>query len=144
MLSQHCFFVLGLLLVWVLPVQAQTRVMTAADRSAIREVITQQLEAFRQDNAAGAFALTSPGIQAKFQTAERFLRMVRTSYPAVYRPQQVVFRDLEVLEGQATQEVLFVGPDGVPVRAFYPMEPQPDGTWKTDGCYLAPVADKQL
>lgn len=144
MLPQQRVCFVWLLLVWVLPLQAQPRALTETERSAIREVITQQVAAFRQDNAAEAFALASPGIRAKFQTAERFLRMVRTAYPAVYRPQQVVFRELSILDGQPTQAVLFVGPDGVPIMAFYPMEPQPDGTWKTDGCYLVPFAGEQL
>ena len=55
-----------------------------------------------------------PEIQAKFKTPERFLTMVRTSYQPVYRPRQVVFRDVTTLRGQPTQAVLLVGPDGVP------------------------------
>ena len=101
-------------------------------------------DALRQDDAASAFALASPEIQAKFETPERFLTMVRTSYQPVYRPRQVVFRDLTTLGGQPTQAVLLVGPDGVPVLALYPMQQQPDGSWKTAGCYLVPFKDEKL
>ena len=48
------------------------------------------------------------------------------------------------LEGQPTQAVLLVGPDGVPVLALYPMQQQPDGSWKTAGCYLVPLKDEKL
>ncbi len=131
-------------LLLALPLYAQERDLTDADRAAIRTVIERQLDALRQDDAAGAFALASPEIQAKFETPERFLMMVQTSYQPVYRPRQVIFRDLTTLEGQLTQAVLLVGPDGVPVLALYPMQQQPDGSWKTAGCYLVPFKDEKL
>ena len=131
-------------LLLALPLYAQQRDLTDADRAAIRTVIERQLDALRQDDAVGAFALASPEIQAKFETPERFLAMVQTWYQPVYRPRQVVFRDLNTLAGQPTQAVLLVGPDGVPVMAFYPMQQQPDGSWKTAGCYLVPFKDEKL
>ncbi len=127
-------------LLLALPLYAQQHDLTDADRAAIRTVIERQLDALRQDDAASA----CPEIQAKFETPERFLTMVRTSYQPVYRPRQVVFRDLTTLEGQPTQAVLLVGPDGVPVLALYPMQQQPDGSWKTAGCYLVPFKDEKL
>jgi hypothetical protein len=126
------------------PLSAQQRALTDADRAAIRTVIERQLEALRQDDAVGAFALASPEIQAKFETRERFMTMVQTWYQPVYRPRLVVFRDLNLLAGQPTQAVLLVGPDGVPVMALYPMQQQPDGVWKTAGCYLVPFKDEKL
>jgi uncharacterized protein DUF4864/tetratricopeptide repeat protein len=71
-------------------------------------------------------------------------RMHTRRPPPVYRPRQVVFRDLTTLGGQPTQAVLLVGPDGVPVLALYPMQQQPDGSWKTAGCYLVPFKDEKL
>ena len=139
---QLCVLLPVLLL--ALPLHAQQHDLTDADRAAIRAVIERQLDALRQDDAASAFALASPEIQAKFQTPERFLTMVRTSYQPVYRPRQVMFRDLTTLGSQLTQAVLLVGPDGVPVMAFYPMQQQPDGSWKTAGCYLVPFKDEKL
>lgn len=133
-----------LVLLLALPLYAQQRDLTDADRAAIRAVIERQLDALRQDDAASAFALASPEIQAKFETPERFLTMVQTSYQPVYRPRQVMFRDLTTLGSQPTQAVLLVGPDGVPVMAFYPMQQQPDGSWKTAGCYLVPFKDEKL
>src|SRR5215813_5124642 len=67
-------------LLLALPLNAQQRDLTDTDRTAIRTVIERQLDALRQDDAASAFALASPEIQAKFETPERFLTMVRTSY----------------------------------------------------------------
>jgi hypothetical protein len=86
--------ILFIVLLIVLPLSAQQRDLTNADRAAIHTVIERQLEALRQDDAVGAFALASPEIQAKFETPERFMTMVQTWYQPVYRPRQVIFRDL--------------------------------------------------
>ena len=136
--------ILFIVLLIALPLSAQQRDLPDADRAATRTVIKRQLEALRQDDAVGAFALASPEIQAKFETPERFMTMVHTWYRPVYRPRQVVFRDLNPLAGQPTQAVLLVGPDGVPVMALYPMQQQPDGVWKIAGCYLVPFKDEKL
>lgn len=137
---------LFLLMLWLLapPVMAQPQTLTTADRSAIQAVIERQIEAFRQDDAAGAFAVASPMIQAKFGSPENFLQMVQTAYQAVYRPQYVAFKDLHVADSMTIQQVFLIGPDGVPVMALYMMEKQPDGAWKIDGCYLRTIKDERL
>jgi Domain of unknown function (DUF4864) len=128
----------------ITPVVAQSQELMAADRTAIQTVIERQLAAFRQDDAAGAFAVASPAIQAKFGTPAGFMHMVQTAYRPVYRPRHVVFQELQILDGVPTQPVLLVGPDGVPVMAFYMMQKQPDGAWKIDGCYLTALKSERL
>ena len=107
-----------------------------ADVAAIREVIEAQLQAFRADDSAQAFAYASPAIQSIFKNPDTFMSMVRAGYKPVYRPREVEFRDLVPVEGRWTQRVLVVGADGVPVVAQYVMEQQPDGSWRIDGCVL--------
>ena len=46
------------------------------------------------------------------------------------------FEEIVELNGQPTQKVQVIGPDGRPVTAFYPMRQMPDGSWRIDGCYL--------
>jgi hypothetical protein len=113
--------------------------VTDTDRAAIRSVIERQLEAFQKDDATGAFAFASPGIQTQFGTPENFMRMVTTSYQAVYRPRSVLFEDITTISGALTQPVLLLDSSGVPVRALYLMEKQSDGTWRINGCYLVPL-----
>ncbi|BAY32847.1 hypothetical protein NIES2107_47410 [Nostoc carneum NIES-2107] len=113
--------------------------ITNSDAIAIRYVIERQLEAFQRDDTLGAFAFASPGIQTQFRTADNFMQMVRVSYPAVYRPRSVLFQNIINIHGKITQPVLLLGPDGVPVKALYVMEKQPDITWKINGCVLLPV-----
>lgn len=115
----------------------------AADRAAIRHVIEGQLDAFRRDDGAAAFAFASPTIRRMFSTPDHFMDMVRRGYRAVYRPRWLEFRALVEAEGKIVQPVLVLGPDHVAVMALYVMERQPDGAWLIDGCYLVPARDKE-
>lgn len=116
--------------------------LTDADRSQIRAVIERQMTAFRADDKAGAFALASPAIQSMFVTPEAFMNMVKSGYQPVYRPKVVEFQEIVQLDGAPVQRVYVVGPDGVPTIALYPMQRQPDGSWRINGCYLVPTDDR--
>jgi len=108
---------------------------------AIRTVIESQMAAFRIDDGPGAFAFASPGIQSIFQNPDNFMRMVRTGYQPVYRPQSVEFLDLVNGQLGPVQRVRVVGPDGHAWIAHYSMEQQPDGSWRIDGCTLTDAPD---
>ena len=62
--------------------------------------------------------------------------MVKASYQPVYRPRQVFFQELMVKQGAVVQPVLILDQNNDSVIALYPMEQQPDGSWRIDGCYL--------
>jgi hypothetical protein len=132
---------LGLLLALGLPVGAQD--ISSADRTAIRDVIQGQVEAFRRDDGEQAFGFASPTIRQMFGTSDIFMDMVRQGYQPVYRPRVFEFREIVTLHGQITQKVHVVGPDGRPVTAFYPMTQLPDGSWRIDGCYLQAPEEHQ-
>ncbi|MCW5734942.1 MAG: DUF4864 domain-containing protein [Enhydrobacter sp.] len=115
---------------------AQGSALSDGDRSAIRDTISKQVEAFRHDDADTAFGLASPTIQAIFGSAGAFMDMVRQGYQPVYRPKAFDFGEIVELDGRPTQKVHVVGPEGRRVTAFYPMTQQSDGSWRIDGCYL--------
>jgi hypothetical protein len=110
--------------------------LAAADREAIRQVISQQLDAFQRDDETEAFSYASPSIQAQFNTPAEFMRMVRSGYEAVYRPRSTRFLEAFVIDGQVVQPLEVVAPDASVVVAYYLMERQPDGTWRISGCVL--------
>lgn len=113
--------------------------ITETDHTAIRCVIERQLQAFQNNDAISAFAFASPGIQRQFVSPENFMHMVKSAYPAVYRPRSVLFENLTPIRGVLTQTVLLLDPEGVLLRALYLMEKQSAGTWRINGCYLVPV-----
>src|SRR6185503_19150998 len=129
------FFCLAVLLPLAAPAAADSEV-TSADLEEIRGVIHRQIDAFRRDDAQGAFALVSPGVQEAFGTPERFLDAVRADYRAVYRPASVSFLDLIVMGGDVVQQVQVVDRSGATWVAYYAMQRQRDGSWRTNGCHL--------
>jgi len=116
----------------------------ADDAKAIRAVITEQLEAFARDDAAGAFALAASGIRDRFGSPEVFIDMVRTGYPVVYRPQSVAFEPPAVVDGEVIQPVRMTDADGAAWIAFYPMVRQADGRWRINGCQLERVRGQRV
>ena len=62
--------------------------------AAIRSVIESQIDAFRQDDGAAAYAFAAPAIRQLFPTVDAFMGMVRGQYQPVYRPRSVTFGTL--------------------------------------------------
>ena len=111
--------------------------LSASDRGAIRAVIEEQFDAFQRDDAKAAFALAAPGIQNTFQTAERFMIMVKQGYQPVYRPRVIEFREIQEVDGIGPVQSVYVeGLNGDAVIALYPMQRQPDGSWRINGAHL--------
>jgi hypothetical protein len=127
---------LALVLALGLPARAQPGV-TAEDLAQIRAVIERQIDAFRHDDARGAFALVSPGVQQVFGTPEHFLDVVRAAYRPVYRPAAVVFLEPVIFGADAVQPVQITDRSGRVWLAYYAMQRQKDGSWRTHGCRLA-------
>ena len=114
--------------------------VTNADAAEIRAVIHRQIDAFKRDDAQGAFALVSPGVRQAFRTPEKFLDVVRMAYRAVYRPSAVSFMDMLVMGGDVVQQVQVTDRSGLVWVAYYAMQRQSDGSWKTNGCHLVQPA----
>jgi len=131
-------------LLLILPASAQQMTLNNQDRILIRSVIERQLKAFEQDDAATAYTFASSGIREKFGSPESFLEMVKTAYPAVYRPRSVMFESLGSVQGVPAQEVILLSPEGKLVKAIYLMEQQADGSWKIGGCFLVPVQGETI
>jgi hypothetical protein len=116
--------------------------LAPADRAAIAGVIRDQIAAFRVDDAARAFGYASPGIQAKFGTAERFLEMVRSGYAPVYQAEDLAFGEIAVENGIPVQAVEIHTLEGEGVLALYFMERQPDGSWRINGVLMTRLPER--
>ena len=127
--------VCAFLLTNALPLRAQVDIGTAGVKS-IRRAIERQIDAFKRHDATDAFSFAAPNIRKIFPSAEIFMRMIRQGYQPVFRPRSFAFEELTRIDGKLVQPVRVVGPDGLPVIAFYIMERQPDGSWMIDGCVL--------
>jgi hypothetical protein len=126
----------GAALMAAMPLRAADAV-SAAEAKAVRALIEAQLAAFAADDAAKAFSFAAPGIQTMFATPERFLAMVRQSYPVVYRPATVSFLQPERIEGKVIQRVQMADADGAPWTVVYELERQADRSWRIAACVAA-------
>ena len=125
----------GLLVVAVLAFAA-AYAFRATHEADIQAAITAQIDAFKRNDGAAAFAIAAPEIQAKFKTPNSFMRMVAASYPQVYRPQRVDFLEVVEAQGHFLQKVLLIDHDGNDVMAVYALV-QVDGAWRISGCVLS-------
>ncbi len=125
-------------------VKAEEAAVPAGDQAAIRGMIENQLAAFQRDDGQTAFSYASPTIKQLFGTPERFMSMVRSGYPAVYRPQATEFRKLHQDGAALVQEIRFIGPDGKPVIALYSVIKGPDGRWLIDGVIIVPAPEQAV
>lgn len=130
-------------LAFVASAAAREPALPDSDRTAIRDIIGKQVEAFGRDDGDAAFGYASPMIQGMFGSADVFMDMIRRGYRPVYRPRVFDFREIVERDGQPMQKVHVIGPDGRPVTAFYPMIQLPDGSWRINGCYLEAADDHQ-
>jgi hypothetical protein len=127
---------LCLILLMQSAVSALAGELSDMDKMAIRDVIKAQLDAFKANNADLAFSYASPAVRTRSGNAGAFMEMVRDAYAPVYRARAVFFQNITMMEGVPAQRVLLLDAKGSPVLAIYPMEKQPDRTWRIDGCML--------
>ena len=118
--------------------------VSPTDQGAIRRVISEQIKAFRHNDAATAFALAAPNIKTRFGNAPDFMAMVQAAYPAVFRPSSVSFGTLTPDAPFLMQKVVLVGPDGRTALALYTMQHEPDGAWRIAGCALITGDDQEI
>lgn len=122
--------IVGALLLLALTLNARSQDVTDADKARFQDIITAQIEAFRSDDGGRAFSFAAPVIKSMFKTPDKFMSMVRSGYPAVYRPKSVTFGAVTADLGGPTQKVHLIGPKGYAWTALYAMQRQDDGTWK--------------
>lgn len=120
-------------LFWSTAARAQT---TETDKAEFKRIITSQIEAFRRDDAAAAYAHAAPTIKGIFGTPARFIEMVKKGYRPVYRPRDFSFGPVTTENGRPTQHVDIIGPEGAAWIAKYTMQRQADGTWRISGVIL--------
>ena len=103
----------------------------------IRDVIRQQIEAFKRNEISAAFDLATPEIQDQFRTSDIFFQMVIKNYAVILTHKTWSFGNLTRIRNEEyIQTVNFYEKDGRVIKALYVVEQQPEGTWRIGGCKL--------
>ena len=121
----------------VLAIAAPHAIAADAGPSEAQGIISAQIDAFRHDDGAKAYSFASRHIQMMYPSADMFMSMVRTSYAAVYNPQQFQFGPFAANGDFLKQIVEITAADGTAWTAEYTLSRSPDGTLKIDGCRLS-------
>ena len=116
--------------------------LSPADAKAVRATVEAQLEALAADDAKKAFSFAAPAIREMFVTPERFVAMVRSGYPAVYRPASVTFLQPLRVQGLVVIGVRLTDADGAQWLATYSLERQADTSWRISGCDVQPATGR--
>lgn len=106
----------------------------------IDDVITQQLQAFRDRDVQEAWQFASPTIKELFGTPEAFGTMVQNGYPMVWDNSDVRFLDQDNLGAFVRQEVQIQGPGGLFYILDYQMIETLQG-WQIDAVQVIPAPE---
>ena len=118
--------------------------LTDEDEQEIISVVSQQLQAFQDDDFEKAYSYASPTIKTIFSDYKKFRDMVVGQYQAVYRPKSINFGNVTTQGGTTFLEVYLVDPDGIFVTAIYTMQQQEDDSWLINGCFLNQAKSDQI
>ena len=110
--------------------------ITGQDAQAIHAVVQSQFDAFAEDDAAKAFALSTDSTRNLLGSADKFLRMIKYDYPPIYRHRRAIFLPPYMVDGAALQIVRLTDRENNVWVAIYRMAVDQDGKWKIDGCSL--------
>ena len=98
----------------------------------VRNTISSQIEAFKENNIKKAYTFAAPNIQAQFPNPDVFGLMVRNGYPVIWRPKSFKFTKFQDLGNKSIQRVLFQSYDGRLETYDYILEKY-DDLWKIAG-----------
>ena len=104
----------------------------ADESEMVRNTISSQIEAFKDNNIEKAYTFAAPNIQAQFSKPEVFGLMVKNGYPTIWRPKSFKFTKFQNLGNKSIQRVLFQSHDGRLETYDYILEKY-DDLWKIAG-----------
>ena len=117
----------------------------ATARRAARATIERQIDAFRRNDAVGAYAEAAPQIRNLFPSAETFIAMVAKGYAPVLRPRSYRFETAqETAEDEIAQGVSLQDEAGLDWVALYTLQRQVDGQWRITGCQLKKAPGERI
>lgn len=114
-------------------------------RRAARATIERQIDAFRRNDAVGAYAEAAPQIRNLFPSAETFIAMVAKGYAPVLRPRSYRFETAqETAEDEIAQGLSLQDEAGLDWVALYTLQRQVDGQWRITGCQLKKAPGERI
>jgi hypothetical protein len=112
---------------------ARAQSFQTEDHEAFRKLIQTQIDAFRRDDFAAAYAVTAPSMKALYPTLQAYTQVIRGRYAPLIKPRTVVFGTVSRTSQGPVQRVFITAPDGRAYVANFSLQRQPDNTWLIGG-----------
>jgi hypothetical protein len=101
--------------------------------SVIRQLIEQQLQAIRKDDAELAFSYTSPVIRQTFRDAASFMALLAKEYEPLKKWQAVTFLEMRTYDDHYLQRIKVTDKNGNVSIANYAVIKNETGEWFVGG-----------
>ncbi|MEM7591023.1 MAG: DUF4864 domain-containing protein [Cyanobacteria bacterium P01_A01_bin.83] len=115
--------------------------ISESDKALIRQLIEQQLQAFKQNDEATAFSLTSPTIQKKF-ACQDFMKMIKDKYHAMVEPRSIMFRGFTLVNDFPALVLMIMDRNGSLSQGIFIVQHQQDYSWRIHGYELLSINEK--
>ncbi|MGE4241121.1 DUF4864 domain-containing protein [Ramlibacter sp.] len=140
------FLVLAAMALATFSMQSRARAegISDTDMLKVQTVIAAQLAALTADDADRAFETATPEVRQDVGSAERFLQLVRSTYPMVYRHSAANFLKPEVERGQVMQLVQLRDANEKTWLVLFALERQADDTWRIGSCLVAETRQQDV
>ena len=140
-IKKFWLWLLGILVLHGFFVTSETLASELAKDNA-KAVIEAQIEAMAIDDWSKAYSYAAPAIRKRFDSPQRFKKMVLKGYKIVYRPRSISFQGVENF-GVAPGFVFhLIGTDGQAARVVYLMIKDEDEGWRIAGVQLFNIKGK--
>jgi len=106
-------------------------------------IIKNQLQAFINKDAEGAFSYAAPMIKLRFDNPDNFMNMVKNYYEPVYNPKQYYFINAKYFEGSVYHQLQIVSQSNLSYLATYSLIKDND-EWKISGCSVYPMRQESI
>ena len=100
-----------------------------------REIITEQVEAFKSLDLDKAYSFASPMIKSMFASPDIFGRMVQSGYPMIWSPREFKFLNFTLFNGSIVQRIMFIDTKEDTYLFDYELRKYQDGLWLINGVY---------
>ena len=108
-----------------------------------KKIISQQLEAFKVNDASKAYSFAAPFIKMKFEDPESFMSMVKDNYEPISNAKDFYFLKFKINNGNIYHQLQVISKSNQSYMATYSLIFIED-EWKISGCALSLMTQQSI
>ena len=108
-----------------------------------KKIISQQLEAFKVNDAPKAYSFAAPFIKMRFEDPESFMSMVKDNYEPISNAKDFYFLKFKINNGNLYHQLQVISKSNQSYMATYSLIFIED-EWKISGCALSLMTQQSI